>query len=216
VCSYGKEYYYILIISHLFFKISSPFQQASIFSTHFKPTVNFPPCAGEENKLPMPWTTHASWIPSHPSLPWVLVASAQILNFSFKLLSQCSALVLDISVLFPQNSITHHTITRCLRLVGTSVSIWTNRCSSWYTQSRLQKTMSRWHLNIYKLLAGSAISSLPLSSLILHISKPFLQFLFFLHNVSVFIPSTISFLTLQFQFPYLTSLKQYCQEIQMS
>lgn len=60
------------------------------------------------------------------------------------------------------------------------------------------------------------LQSPPLSNLILHFSRPFLQFLFFLHSASVFTPSTISFLTLQPQFPYLTSLKQCCQDIQMS
>lgn len=146
----------------------------------------------------------------------ILVAGVRIFNFSFKLLSQCSALVLDISVLFPQNSISHHRITGCLRLIGTSVSIWTNRCSSRYTQSRVQKTMSRWCLNIYKFLAGSAISSLSLFPVLFcTFPDPFSSFLssFTMHQ---FLYHPLFPFLLYSPFPYLTSLKQCCQEIQMS
>lgn len=66
----------------------------------------------------------------------------------------------------------------------------------------------------HQVLVGSAISVLPLSNLILHFPGPCPQFLCFLHNPSASIPSIISFLTLQSQFPYQTSPRQYGQWIQ--
>lgn len=188
--SYGEEYVFSdHHFSPIFGRAHSPSRLASVLSLPhpcLRGLLLLPP--PQPGLLPLPWTAHAAWLPSHPPpitspYPQVLILGVQISNFSFKLLSQSEG--------------------PCPGHLSPSPPC---PCLAPMSQSSA----------IHQVLVSSAVSVLPLSNLTLHFPGPCPHFLCCLHNPSASTPSIISFLTLQSQFPYQTSPRQCGQRIQSS
>lgn len=91
----ARSMFLAITTSHLFLRgLALPlgWPQSCLFHIPVSEVCSFFPHP-KPGPLPLPWTAHAAWLPSHPPpitspYPQVLILGVQISNFSFKLLSQ--------------------------------------------------------------------------------------------------------------------------------